>query len=117
MGEYLKPFITEELDNELINKLKRQLKMDRKNVLLKAALELLQQQEKSHYVLNLLSETVHYDEVDCDGYCLMEDIKAELEENKEFTIPTFEEFRKLYHDNSMSHEASDFYYYFTGKWS
>lgn len=30
------------------------------------------------YVLYLLSETVHYDEADCDGYCLLEDIKIEL---------------------------------------
>ena len=42
-------------------------------------MELLQKQEDSHYVLNLLSETVYYDEADCDGYCLMKDIEMELE--------------------------------------
>lgn len=51
---------------------------DRKTTLLKACMNLLQKQEESHYVLDLLSETVHYDEADCDGYCLLEDIKAEL---------------------------------------
>lgn len=52
--------------------------MDRKTELLKACLDLLEKQNKSHYVLNLLETTVYYDEADCDGYCLMEDIKAEL---------------------------------------
>lgn len=51
---------------------------NRKEVLLKACLELLQKQENSNYVLNLLEETVFYDEVDCDGCCLIDDIKAEL---------------------------------------
>jgi hypothetical protein len=51
---------------------------DRKITLLKACLKLLKKQERSGYVLDLLSETVHYDEADCDGYCLMEDIEIEL---------------------------------------
>lgn len=54
--------------------------IDRRNVLLKACLTLLEKQNDSPYVLNLLCETVHYDEADCDGYCLMEDIKDCLEE-------------------------------------
>ncbi len=53
--------------------------MDRKVVLLRACLELLEKQNDSGYVLDLLSETVFYDDADCDGYCLMEDIKDELE--------------------------------------
>lgn len=53
---------------------------DRKEVLLRACLELLQKQEDSHYVLDLLEETVFYDGADCDGSCLIEDIKAELGE-------------------------------------
>ena len=52
---------------------------DRKTTLLRACMELLQKQEDSPYVLYLLSETVHYDETDCDGYCLLEDIKTELD--------------------------------------
>ena len=43
-------------------------------VLLKAAYDLLRKQQKSHYVLNLLAETVFYDDTDCDGYCLANDI-------------------------------------------
>jgi len=52
---------------------------ERAKVLLKACYDLLQKQQESHYVLNLLEETVYYDEADCDGYCLQEDIKNFLE--------------------------------------
>ena len=52
---------------------------NRKDVLLKACYELLKKQTDSIYVLNLLSETVYYDEADCDGYCLMDDIRMELD--------------------------------------
>jgi len=52
---------------------------DRKITLLKACRDLLRKQNDSSYVLNLLSETVFYDDVDCDGYCLLEDIEMELE--------------------------------------
>lgn len=51
---------------------------DRKTTLLKACLQLLQKQEESPYVLDILEETVYYDECECDGSCLMEDIKIEL---------------------------------------
>jgi hypothetical protein len=51
----------------------------RKEELLRAAFDLLQKQNKSGYVLNLLEETVFYDGTDCDGYCLMEDIRSELD--------------------------------------
>ena len=54
-------------------------KIKRYKTLLKAAYELLKKQEKSEYTLDLLSETVFYDEADCDGYCLMEDIAIELD--------------------------------------
>jgi hypothetical protein len=52
---------------------------DRKITLLKACRDLLEKQENSIYVLDLLSESVFYDETDCDGNCLLEDIKIELE--------------------------------------
>ena len=52
---------------------------NRKITLLKACRDLLRKQNDSSYVLNLLSETVFYDDVDCDGYCLLEDIEMELE--------------------------------------
>lgn len=58
---------------EWLNELKRA------RVLLKATYELLMKQNDSGYVLNLLSETIFYDEAECDGYCLMEDIENLLE--------------------------------------
>jgi hypothetical protein len=51
---------------------------DRKDVLLKAAFDLLRKQDLSRYVLNLLTETVPYDGTECDGHCLMQDIADEL---------------------------------------
>lgn len=57
--------------------------MDRKAILLQACLQLLEKQEASHYVLNMLEETAFYDEAECDGYCLMEDIRDELQKPKE----------------------------------
>ena len=47
---------------------------DRARILLKATYELLNKQVESYYVLNILEETVFYDNVECDGGCLMEDI-------------------------------------------
>lgn len=47
--------------------------------LLRATLELLRKCENSHIVLDVLGETAHYDEADCDGYCLMEDIRNYLD--------------------------------------
>jgi hypothetical protein len=55
---------------------------DRKVTLLKACRDLLKKQDKSPYVLDLLSETVHYDEADCDGNCLLEDIEIQLREEE-----------------------------------
>lgn len=51
---------------------------NRLKVLLKATYKLLKKQDDSRYVLNLLEESVFYDEAECDGYCLMEDIASEL---------------------------------------
>lgn len=56
---------------------------ERKDVLLKAAYELLSKQEGSSVVLNLLEETVHYDGADCDGGCLREDIATILNVTKD----------------------------------
>ena len=60
-----------------VDKLKAQL--ERAKVYLKATSDLLQKQNESHYVLNLLETTVFYDEADCDGYCLKDDIDSFLE--------------------------------------
>lgn len=48
--------------------------LERAKILLKATKELLEKQENSFYVMNLLAETVFYDGVDCDGSCLKDDI-------------------------------------------
>lgn len=47
----------------------------RAKVLLKATLDLLQKQKDSRDVLNLLETTTFYDEADCDGECLLNDIE------------------------------------------
>lgn len=49
--------------------------------LFKAVIDLLVKQRESDVVLNLLEETVHYDDAECDGYCLMEDICHLLVDN------------------------------------
>lgn len=54
------------------------MKEDRAKILLKACLELLKIQEESPYILNLLDTTVFYDDADCDGSCLIEDIENYL---------------------------------------
>ena len=51
---------------------------DRKIVLLRAAYDLLKQADADHFVRQATEIIVHYDDADCDGYCLMEDIAAEL---------------------------------------
>lgn len=54
------------------------MKIDRKKVLLKAAYDLLRKANDSHYVEQAISIKVRYDNAECDGYCLMEDIAEEL---------------------------------------
>lgn len=49
--------------------------------LFKAVIELLSKQKEADVVLNMLTETVYYDEAECDGYCLMEDICHLLVDN------------------------------------
>lgn len=52
--------------------------MERMRTLLKAAYDLLKKQNESHYVLNMLETTAVWDEAECDGYCLMEEIEELL---------------------------------------
>ena len=47
---------------------------------MKATHDLLTKQKNSYYVLNLLAQTIYYDEAECDGSCLMEDIEYWFEE-------------------------------------
>lgn len=62
---------------EDLEKENEQLKQENKraNVLLKATLDLLRKQKDSQYVLNLLENTAFYDNAECDGYCLFDDIE------------------------------------------
>jgi hypothetical protein len=53
-------------------------RVDRKTVLLRACYDMLKQQQESHTVLSPFEMTVFYDDADCDGYCLIEDIELEL---------------------------------------
>ena len=41
--------------------------------------KLLNKQLESPYVLNLLDELIYYDDCECDGNCLLKDIKYLLE--------------------------------------
>jgi len=50
----------------------------RKDILLKAAYDMLKKCDESPFVISPMETTVHYDEADCDGNCLMEDIANEL---------------------------------------
>ena len=54
--------------------------LDRARTLLKAAGALLKKQEDSYYVLNLLAETIYYDGAECDGACLLDDIRYWFDE-------------------------------------
>ena len=51
-----------------------------KVVLLNAVRELLEIQEKSGVVVDILNQSVYYDETMCDGWCVLDDIRAYLEE-------------------------------------
>jgi hypothetical protein len=51
---------------------------NRKDVLLRAAYDMLKTLTDSHYVREAGSTLVRYDDADCDGYCLKDDIACEL---------------------------------------
>lgn len=50
--------------------------LKRSKTLLTATYELLKKQESSSYVLNLLNTVTYYDEAECDGSCLIDDIEV-----------------------------------------
>ena len=54
--------------------------LDRAKTLLKATYDLLQKADDSPYVENVLALTVEYDEAECDGSCLMDDIRYWFDE-------------------------------------
>lgn len=49
--------------------------LSRAKVLLKAVQDILEKCDESPYVENALEVVVNYDDAECDGFCLMEDIK------------------------------------------
>ncbi len=51
---------------------------DRKDILLRAAYDMLKKCADSTFVVSPMETTVFYDEADCDGSCLMGDIACEL---------------------------------------
>ena len=55
---------------------------DRAVTLLKAARDLLIKQKEAGVLISH-PLTVHYDDGDCDGYCLLDDISAHLSELEE----------------------------------
>lgn len=52
--------------------------MKREHILLRAAYQLLKQQNESHVVLNMLEQTTVWDEATCDGHCLLEEAEGLL---------------------------------------
>ena len=49
-------------------------------ILLKATSDILEKLDDTPYVLNFFEQTAVWDGIDCDGYCLMEEINILLEE-------------------------------------
>lgn len=50
----------------------------RKDILLRAAFDMLKKCNDSPTVISPMETTVFYDDADCDGLCLMKDIAIEL---------------------------------------
>lgn len=53
--------------------------MERSEILLRACLEIINKCEDSSYVLDFAQQTAFYDDAECDGLCLKEDIESFLE--------------------------------------
>ena len=62
------------------------MKENRKDILLRAAAELIGKMLDSGDTCS----TAFYDETDCDGYCLIDDIKAEMEHGEAMREDAFE---------------------------
>jgi len=54
--------------------------LERAKILLKATRDILEHCKDSFYVLNVLEVTAVWDGVECDGYCLKDDIDDFFEE-------------------------------------
>ena len=55
----------------------------RQKLLLEKVSELFKKSNDSHYVIDVLSETIFYDNTECDGHCLWNDIKDVLGDDDE----------------------------------
>ena len=51
---------------------------DRRAILLRAAYDLLKRSTQCSYVIEATAIQTRFDDANCDGYCLMEDIAMEL---------------------------------------
>lgn len=60
--------------------------MSRADELLIAVEKLLTKTDESPYVVNALEMQVNYDDCDCDGYCLLNDIRDYLENEMQTKI-------------------------------
>ena len=53
--------------------------IDRRDILLRAAYDLLKRSTEGFYNQEATHILVNYDDANCDGHCLMDDIKYELD--------------------------------------
>jgi hypothetical protein len=60
--------------DEVLAWLKENTPINRKDILLRATYDLLKICHDSTSVLNVIEEDIFYDDNNCDGFCLMEDI-------------------------------------------
>lgn len=66
--------------------------MNRKDILLRAAYDLIKRSSQNYYVESATDVCVFYDDATCDGWCLMDDICNELElDDDEQPIPIKED--------------------------
>jgi hypothetical protein len=52
----------------------------RAKILLQATIDILKKCDEGGYVKNVFNETAKWDGVDCDGYCLKEELEQLMEE-------------------------------------
>lgn len=58
---------------------------ERALILLKATINILDECEKGAFVKNVFEQTATWDGVECDGYCLHEELKELIEDIKSNT--------------------------------
>lgn len=60
--------------------------IDRKAVLLRAAYDILKKCNESPYTISAIEATAYWDDAECDGSCLLQEIADELGESNEDDI-------------------------------